>query len=191
MFGIVKKRIMYIDVRIPFDEESRLARAYSRALADGISDWVLFLDHDVFLCNPHWYKMCLEAIKTAEADPKAACIGCECGGEYHMSTVKEHGEPNGNINYHIRISKDKYFEYGNMLQRRHTHVTGFFMLLKREVAKEIGFKQVKKTINNIDQDFGTRLMAAGYHLYTMKGLYVYHRRGMKHLKKEFKIQGDD
>ena len=42
-----------------------------------------------------------------------------------------------------------------------------------------------KGINNIDADFGTRLLGRGYHVYLMPGLYIYHRRGMKHLKPEF------
>jgi len=185
---------MYIDVRIPFDEEGRLARAYHRALADGISEWVLFLDHDVFLCNPHWYDMCIKAIEVMRVDPKAACIGCECGGEWLAKLQRSQGEnfkpPNGNIDYHIEKSKKVYYEYGNMIQRIHIPVPGFFMMVKREVAREIGFVQ-RRNINNIDTDFGNRLMAAGYHIYQMRGLYIYHRRGMKHLKKEFKIQGDE
>jgi len=182
---------MYIDVRIPFDEEGRLARAYCRALSDGISDWVLFLDHDVFLCNPRWYEMCLEAVETLRQDPKAAAIGCLCGGEHHKRTVEEKGVPTDKLDLYIQESMDYYYEFGNMLQRIHEPIPGFFMLLKREVARELGFVQRKRSINNIDTDFGNRLMKAGYHIYQMRGLYVYHRRGMKHLKKEFKIQGDE
>jgi len=185
---------MYIDVRIPVDEKRRLAQAYNLALADGVSEWVLFLDHDVFLCNPHWYQMCIEAIEALRIDPLTACIGCMCGGErLHKDVVRQgvdYEEPDSNIENHIQISKGVYYKYGNLLQRIHEHVPGFFMLLKREVAKEIGFKQYKPNINNIDVDFGKRLMEAGYHIYLMRGLYVYHRRGMKHLKKDFIVQND-
>lgn len=182
---------MYIDVRIPFDEEGRLARAYNRALADGISEWVLFLDHDVFLCNPRWYEMCIEVIEQLQRDPKAACIGCECGGEHHKRTMEQLGPPNSRIEDHIEISLGKYFKHGTIVQQISVPVPGFFMLLKREVGREIGFVQRKRSINNIDTDFGERLMKAGYHIYQMRGLYVYHRRGMKKLRKEFIIKGDE
>jgi len=178
---------MYIEVNIPYDIDGFLAQAYNRALEHGVSEWVLFLDQDVFLCNPHWYKMCGEAIETLQQDSKAACVGCVCGGEHRQ--IHQNGKvpiPNGDIEYHIEKSKEYYHKYGNTLEHRNKHVTGFFLLMKRSIAKEIGFNQMGTTINNIDVDFGNRLLKAGYHIYTMPGLYVYHRRGMKHLKKEFK-----
>ncbi len=186
MFGWLKKRIMYIDVRIPFDENNRLAMAYNRALADGISEWVLFLDHDVFLCNPLWYEMCLEVIESLRIDPKVACIGCVAGGSRHKRTMEQHGPPNSQIEDHIEEAKRRYKLYGNLIEEINIHVPGFFMLLNRRIAEVIKFRQINSSINNIDKDFGTRLMEAGYHIYHMKGLYVYHRRGMKHLKKEFR-----
>lgn len=192
MSGFVKKKIMWIDVQIPFDEQGMLAGAYNRALADGSSEWVLFLDHDVFLCNPRWYKMCVEAVNFLEyTDPKAVCVGCECGGEHHKRTMEESGilAPNANIDDHIEQSKKVYFEYGGALERVYSHIPGFFMLLKRKVAREIGFyQQTNGNINRIDVDFGKRLMAADYHIYQMRGLYIYHRRGMRHLKKDFITQ---
>ena len=183
---------MHIEVKIPVDKGSHLADAYNLALKEGDSEWVLFLDHDVFLCNPRWYAMCLKAIDTLSVNPKAVCITCESGGSW----LKKHRNkivpaPIADIEYHIAVSKKYYYKFGNMVQRRHQHATGFFMLLKREVAQEIGFIQKTPSINNVDVDFGTRLMAAGYHIYIMKGLYVYHRRGMRFLRKDFKIQGND
>ena len=183
---------MYIEVKIPFDEDRQLAMAYNRALQEGKSEWVLFLDHDVFLCNPRWYNMCLKAIDTLSVDPKAACITCESGGRWSKATEKSkrRSPKNSDIEYHIEKSKEYYYKYGNMVHSRDKHATGFFMLLKREIAQEIGFNQVDKSINNIDIDFGDRLLEAGYHIYTMKGLYVYHRRSMRFLRGDFKIQGN-
>lgn len=179
---------MWIDVRIPFDENNRLAEAYNRALQESTTDWVLFLDHDVFLCNPHWYSMCLYVIENLkDVDDHAACIGCKCGGSHHKRTVKQHGPPESDIEKHIAYSKKVYHKYGNMVRQIHEHAAGYFLLLNRQIATEIGFRQVKNSINNIDQDFGSRLLEAGYHIYEMEGLYIYHRRGMKHLKKEFTI----
>ena len=179
----------HIEVRIPCSKDNNLAAIYNSALSDCRSDWVLFLDHDVFLCNPHWYKICLEALAALKQDPMAACIGCVCGGERHRHTMASNGFPNANIEDHIEISRGEYFKYGNTLQRIHQHIPGFFMLLRTSVARQINFRQVKRgRINNIDVDFGNRLLEAGYHIYTMPGLYIYHRRGMKHLKKEFTIK---
>ncbi len=181
---------MWIDVCIPFDEKGELAMAYNRALRQGDSEWILFLDHDVFLCNPRWYEMSLEAIESVRQDPLAVCIGCECGGEHHKRTMKMDGPPNTSIKDHINESKRRYGIHGNMIERIYVHVPGFFMLLKRDVACEIGFVHQQSGINNIDTDFGERLIHAGYHIYQMRGLYIYHRRGMKKLKKEFTTEND-
>lgn len=177
---------MWIDVRIPYDENGHLAQAYNRDLADGCSPWVLFLDHDVFMLNPRWFEMCSNAITLLEsADPKAACITCMAVGERHRRTMQEKGEPESDIEKLIQVAKEEYIKHGLKLDRIHEHAAGYFMLLNREAALKIRFKQVGRSINNIDVDFGTRLLATGYHIYQMPGLYVYHRRGMKHLKKEF------
>ena len=185
---------MEIDVQIPYGTNQQLAEAYNRALLNGTSEWVLFLDHDVFLCNPRWYTMCLKAVDTLSVDPQAACVGCICGGERLNKEIKIQGDayvpPNSDIEYHITVAKEHYKVHGNMLQRRNVPPTGFFLLLKRSIAQEIGFVDQHKGINRIDTNFGERLIAAGYHIYTMRGLYVYHRRGMRHLQKDFKIQGE-
>ena len=177
---------MWIDVRIPFDEEGQLAKAYNRALADGVSEWVLFLDHDVFLCNPLWYSICLEVIESLSEDQKAACIGCASGGDRHKQTMEQFGPPNDTIGDHIKEADRRYHEYRNTVHQIRIHTPGFFMLLNRRIAELVGFQQKNSSINNIDKDFGTRLMKAGYHIYHIPGLYVYHRRGMKHLQKEFR-----
>lgn len=187
MFGTQKKRIMRIDVKIPYDENNQLAAAYNLALQESYTDWVLFLDHDVFFCNPLWYEMCLETIRLLYEDPKAVCVGCMSGGDRHKGWMNKNGEPNDSIEHHIKQSKKYYQKYGNILKRSDEHIPGYFMLLKREIAKELGFTQHRdKNINNIDRDFGLRVLNAGYHIYIMQGLYIYHRRGMKLLKKEFK-----
>jgi len=178
---------MRIDVKIPYDPEEKLAEAYNRALEESTTPWVLFLDQDVFLCNPHWYDMCLYVIDTLNVDPLAACIGCVCGGERHKRSMAKGVTPSADIEFHIKRSRQHYREFGNLVQREKQHIPGYFMLLDREIALKIGFRQVKKRVNNIDQDFGARLMESGYHNYIMRGLYIYHRRGMRHLKKDFVI----
>jgi len=177
----------WIDVKIPYDVEGGLATAYNRALSEGISEWVLFLDHDIFLCNPLWYKMSLAAVKyLSENDPKAACIGCTTMVKLPARDIKRGIRVNDSIEFHINRAKQEYAKYGTELARRNKYVTGFFLLVNRKIASEIGFTQpVLGDINKIDVDFGTRVLAAGYHNYKMPGLYVYHRRGMRYLEKDF------
>lgn len=175
---------MWIDVRIPYELNNRLAKAYNRALEESSAQWVLFLDHDVFLCNPLWYEMCLNAIGQVWNDKKAACITCVCGGERHHANLAK-GGVSDNIEHHIQESIIHYQQYKCQLEQINIYAAGFFLLLNRKIAQKIGFRQQNHTINKIDADFGTRLLEAGYHVYLMRGLYVYHRRGMKHFVKDF------
>ena len=182
MFGAVKKKIMYISVQIPFQTNRKIAVAYNRALKTSVSDWVLFLDHDIFLCNPYWYEMCIKAIENVKDDPKAALITCYAGGERMKRILKEDGEPMDSITDHIVIAEQYYKEHGNDLEEVKEPVAGFFMLLNRKIAREIGFIQRGSSINNVDKMFCERLLSKGYHIYRMSGLYIYHRRGMKRLQ---------
>lgn len=185
MYGTQKEMIMWIDVRIPFSEDSQLAEAYNRALENTTADWVLILDHDVFLANPRWYEMCLRAIENVKSDPTVACITCEANPKRPLSHYRHNKKIIEDINDHIEISKRYYKQHGDDLIEMDRYATGFFMLLNRKVAQEIGFQQMNKGISKIDVDFGTRLREQGYKVYKMLGLYVFHRRGMKHLFKEF------
>jgi GT2 family glycosyltransferase len=180
-----RKIIMWIDVSIPFEPGNLLATAYNRTLENSAADWVLFLDHDVFLTNPLWYEMCLQAIQDLWSDSKAACITCVSGGSRHHSNLARGENIPDSILHHINISKEYYKRYKNKLERVFEYPAGFFLLLNKEIAKKVMFRQMNKSINNIDVDFGTRLLDAGYNIYCMKGLYVHHRRGMKHLRKDF------
>ena len=182
MFGAVKKRIMYISVQIPYQPNRKIAVAYNRALKTSVSDWVLFLDHDVFLCNPYWYEMCIKAIENVKDDPRAALITCYAGGERMKRTLKESGEPVDSITGHIALAEHYYKKHGNDLEEVKEPVAGFFMLLNRKIAREIKFVQGDQSINNVDKMFCKKLLSKGYHIYRMSGLYIYHRRGMKHLK---------
>jgi len=173
-------------VRIPYELGNSLAKAYNRALEESTAEWVLFLDHDVFLCNPLWYEMCLNAIGQLKRDKRAACITCVCGGERRRRSMREGKAISDNIEYHIQESMIHYQHYRCELEQMMIYAAGYFLLLNREIALKIGFEQQNNTINNIDADFGTRLLAKGYNIYLMRGLYIYHRRGMKHLVKDFR-----
>jgi len=181
----------WIDVKIPYDSQGSLAMAYNRALSEGSSEWVLFLDHDIFLCNPLWYKMSLAAVQhLSENDPKAACIGCITHTKLSGRDIKRGVVTNDSVGFHIDIAKREYTKYGTTLVRRNKYVSGFFLLVNRKIASEIRFTQPKTgDINKIDVDFGTRVIDAGYHNYQMGGLYVYHRRGMRYLEKDFVYNG--
>ena len=66
-----------ITVCIPYEPGRKLAKAYNQAMKNCPTEWMLFLDWDIFNCNPYWFDMCQFAVKTVRnKKPKAGWITC-------------------------------------------------------------------------------------------------------------------
>lgn len=170
---------MWVDVKIPYEPDHRLAYAYNRAVSETTAPWVLILDQDVFLCNPHWYDMCLGAIEQA---PDAGLITCVMNGcsdrpqrpdcEISKST---------DLSVHEKLAREVYEKHNtNLIEINDSRVAGYFMLVNRKVWEQIKFEP-KKGPYSVDNYYCERLLKSGYKIYLMPGLYVYHRRGMRKL----------
>ena len=174
---------MWIDVKIPYEPRRQLASAYNRAMETAGSDWVLLLDQDVFLCNPYWYAMCLNAVGQLE-EKNAGLIVCTTNGMRQKLLQRGSSTDSDNIETHISISRSAYLQHGFALQEIHSTITGFFMLVNRDVWKKVPFKNVHRGVGKIDVYFSQRLLEAGFSIWLMTGLYIYHRRGLRKLKWE-------
>lgn len=172
---------MWIDVKIPYEPKNRLDIAYNRAMENTTAEWVLLLDQDVFLCNPHWYKICLMAIEKLK-DENVGLISCMTNGPVQKKIQRIDGKVTNNIDYHIKISIQVFHKHKLTLEKINVPITGFFMLIKRSVWEKIKFNKVQKGVGKIDRNFSQRVLDVGYNIYLMRGLYVYHRRGLRKLK---------
>ena len=165
---------LWIDVKIPYEPGNKLAEAYNRAMESTTAEWVLLLDHDLFICNPHWYEMCLNAIKQLEGQKvgwiTAKCNRVACWRQKHQTSTD-----NNDIEHHIAIAKSLYKEKGNELIQTDADFSGFFILTNKTAWKICGgFLDVGKGLLGIDNDYRRRLSEAGFNLYVMNSLYFYH-----------------
>jgi len=168
---------MFIEVKIPY-EPGNLALAYNRAMETAKSDWVLLLDHDVFIaCNKNWYDILLEVVN--RVDEKAGLITCVCykvagknppqKAEIYLNSY--------DIRNHIKIANYLFRKYGIQLVELDTHkIAGMFMLVNKKAWQKVKFRNVRNDIYFIDWDFCKRLREAGYKIYLLPGLYVFHAR---------------
>jgi len=175
---------MWIDVKIPYGPDGQLAEAYNRAMLNTTAPWVLLLDHDVFLsCNPHWYAICLEAIGKAEEDSAVGLLTCVtngCSDRPQGPGVEITKIPD--IDTHVDIAHQLYKTHGSSIKRVDSfYIAGFFMLVNWKVWRILKFQHQGKGVNKIDQDYCKRLLANGHSIYTMPGLYVYHRKNVRKL----------
>ncbi|MFA7217792.1 MAG: ATP-grasp fold amidoligase family protein [Dehalococcoidales bacterium] len=180
----VRKRNATIEVKIPYGLNMDLAGAYNHAMEDSKTDWVLLLDHDVFVsCNPHWYDMCIEAVRTVS--DRVGLITCVSNPRHNKNKGSQWADiiiNSPDLDLHVQAAYELYQKYGMTLRRVTTQkVAGFFMLVRKSVWKDLKFRGVGKGVDLIDWDFCERLLKKGLHIYELPGLYVYHRRDVRKL----------
>lgn len=157
---------------IAYDQEKDLGRAYDRImerLAD--EDWACFLDHDAMFTTRRWYAQLVKAI---EARPNAGAftavtnrIGCR----YQLADVSQ---KNHDVLYHRK--------QGQRLLRRHgtrlvdvtdeEPLSGVVICIAKKVWKKIG--GFASGFFGVDNQLHWDLRRAGYRIYLLPGLYVYH-----------------
>ena len=177
---------MFIDVYIPYALDGNLAECYNDIMAESLSEWVLIVEHDVFLaCNPHWYEMCVVAVEKAPTN--MGLITCVTSSR-KIRDLRPQGatfrRPGcDDLNEHVKMAKRNYKKHGNEIEVHNTkYMAGFFMLVRKTAWRKVKFEDQGKGVHKVDHAFCKALMEAGYTIGVMKGLYVYHRRKVRELK---------
>ena len=161
-----------IDVRIAYSPDGLLGKEYNRIIEESNCEWILLLDHDLFLCNPHWYYLCQQAIKNS---PKAGIITCLTNNIGCSYQLDKYAPVTHDIMQHIYYAKTINGYGVTDVSNEKMAISGMFMLINKQAWKEAGgfpgvgfFKE--------DNDFGRAVLKAGWKIYRMDGLYVYHLR---------------
>lgn len=170
---------MWVDVKIPYEPDHRLAYAYNRAVSETTAPWVLILDQDVTLVNPHWYEMCLEAVKQVPDAGLITCVMNGCSDRPQRPDCEITKSPDRTV--HEAKALEVYKKHGSkLIEVTDDRIAGYFMLVNCAVWKKLAFSDDDGRYK-VDQNFCRRLLKRGYKIYLMPGLYVYHRRGMRKL----------
>jgi GT2 family glycosyltransferase len=169
-----------ITVHIPFGADKALGEECNRLMRQQPEDgWALLIDHDVFLAtNPLWHKMCLDAIDSLRGD-RVGLITC------YTNRI---GCPLQKIprEYAADVQSDDLAYWKKMAQvvqnNAGSHVTditgeprspsGVFMLTPKKAWQEIDGFQYR--FLGMDTAYAGELKKAGFHIYRMDGLLVYH-----------------
>ena len=169
---------MWIDIRIPYGPNHQLAKAYNKAMSESVSEWVILLDHDVYLAlNPHWYEMCVNAAKTVSED--VGMITCVTYNRNGFDLVVDKTD---DISIQQQYAYQLFQKYGDELEEANTHkLAGFFMLVRKSTWENIKFEDQGKGVNKIDHNWCKRVMDSGQKIMLMKGLYIFHKRGVRKL----------
>jgi len=162
-----------IEVMIPYDTTGHLATAYNRAMSRATSEWVLFIDHDLFICNRHWYQMSCEAIK--KLGHKTGWISAVTN-RIGNPEQKVEGAPLGHdLQDHCKFARTQYLKYGHGVERCRGAMSGFWILTNKTAWKKCGgFDEGRKRLFGVDNRYSQALSRAGFAHYKMPGLYCYH-----------------
>lgn len=169
-----------IQVMIPFDTTGQLAAAYNRAMKRATSEWVLFLDHDLFICNKSWYNICCRAVnKLGNKTGWITAVTNRIGNPEQRAA----GAPETHdLAAHCEFSRKLYEKYGETTERCRGAMSGFFILTNKTAWRLCGgFDESRKRLLGVDNKYSQALSKIGLQHYRLPGLYFYH---MYHEKKK-------
>lgn len=161
---------------VPYTKDKDLGTFYNNALRV-VGNWVLFVDHDVFLAtNSSWYGICSEAINQVKNN--AGIITCTTN-RIGCSWQRDNNAPKSTcIEEHQKYAIQLYQEKGLGImdvtrQARTKKLSGFFMLTNKKVWEKTG--GFVSGFYGVDNYYGEKVIQAGFRIYLISGLYLYHR----------------
>ena len=166
--------IPQINICIPFDPEANLGREYNRIMRESQREWILFLDHDVLLLNPHWYHICSKAI---EREPAAGIFTCLTGNIGSPAQVLTDAPTDCDpISLHRQVAFKLWRQKQYLLSDITGHkISGFFLLTSKPAWERAGgFPE--GGVFGIDRAYQRRIIGSGQRIFRMDGLYVLHCR---------------
>lgn len=171
----------FIETVIPYEPCHNFGRALNRIMERSY-DWVLILDHDIYLCNPNWYEACLSVIQ--RVGKKAGFITCKTNRSACGLQRCGDAPASEDLLDHIAYAKKLWKASGTEFDRYPGGVgaNGYFMLTHKKAWDDAGRFPLRF---HVDCDFEAAVTKAGYETVIMKGVYVYHLE-----KKKADCQGD-
>ena len=168
-----------IDVKIPYTLNGNLGKEQNRIISQSQNRWVLSVDHDVLLAvNPHWYYLCVKAINKYATQNKIGIFTCYTNDIGDGVNPHEQRYASGVLGDDVyeHVGAAKYVFATNQYQCTDiTHTekfAQFFMLVNKEAWQKAG--GFKDGFFDSDRKFAKRIKRAGYKIYRIDGLYVYH-----------------
>lgn len=170
-----------IHVKIPFDLDKNLGRAYNVAFEDlEERDWVCLIDHDVMLLTPDAIRIMYEYTKNF---PETGIFTCYTN-RIHPLAVDQllDGKVSENtcMKYHVeRAYNQKRFGI-TVTEIKHV-ISGFLMLVSKKTWHQIKFPETMKCLG-VDNFYSQAIMEAGKKIYRMDSLYVWHSYRLNDIK---------
>lgn len=166
-----------IPVYIPWCDHGQIGKAYNDLMEKYVEDWVIFIDHDVLLVNPLWHDICMATIKkVGHAAGLISCftnrIGCRFqkapGVDRKIDDIRYHRD------YARKLYQKNEGKIKDLTLASGGRYSGMFILTHKQAWKDSGGFNESAGFFNVDCRYYTAIKNAGYRIYRMDALYVYH-----------------
>lgn len=158
----------------PYSLERNLGAAYNAAMAlvpEG--GWACFTDHDAMFTTREWYRQLVEAIEFRPEAGLFAAVTNRIGAKWQRAP--EANRDNHDIKYHRDIGKKRLVEHRSLLDVTDTKgFGGVLMCLSKKAWQEAG--GFADGLLCVDHSIHFRLRDAGYRIYLLESIYLYHWR---------------
>lgn len=162
-----------IHIKIPFDREKNLGKAYNKAFeCVGENDWVCLMDHDVLLLTPDAINLMYEYTMSF---PEAGIFTAYTNRIHPLSEDQLlDGRVNENtcIKYHTERAYNQK-RFGITVSEINHVISGFLMLVSKKTWNSLKFSENGKCLG-VDNDFSAKVIESGRKIYRMNSLYVWH-----------------
>lgn len=165
---------MEIQIIIPWGQTNNLGAHYNR-LMQKVDDWVCFLDHDILHLHPHWYHLCIDAVK--RVGHRAGWLSGVTNAIACTKQLRQDAPKNDNIMAHMQFAKKLSTKYGNRLdlidaKKIPLPFSGFMILTHKKAWEDAG--GFEDGFLGVDNYYFNAITKKGYQAYVMPGVYMYH-----------------
>ena len=170
-----------IHVKIPFDLEKNLGRAYNKAFEDVEErDWVCLIDHDVMFLTPDAIGLMYEYTRSF---PETGIFTCYASRIHPLATDQLLGgkvSENTDIKFHTDLAHQQKRHGIKVTEINHV-ISGFLMLISKRTWREIRFPETMKCLG-VDNFYSQAVLDAGKKIYRMESVYVWHTYRINDIK---------
>lgn len=157
----------------PYSTKKNLGAAYNEymRLLPHDEDYACFIDGDAMFLNPDFGHQLTEIVKRYPDAGMFTAITNRVGNRRQCYKFKISEDPN--IKNHRYIAKLEKNRNPYKVSVVDYPISGHLMMIQKKVWKHFNFSE-KLKILGVDNDISIRLMDAGYKIYLMKGVYIFH-----------------
>lgn len=168
--------MIILDKCIPHNENPLLIVDEYNRYMEQAKEWVCFLDSDAMFLHPRWNYIMLRAIESLGKE--AGLITCMTNRIGHKTQLSIDCPQDDDIVKHTKYSiaieeknRGVYYNCENEMP-----MSGHFMLTHKEAWKKAnGFRTHNNGFLGVDNNYFRDIKKAGYKIFLMKDMYVYHR----------------